>query len=473
MALLAFALVAVGCGINNRKPDLPRIFPAEQTARQTGKPPIIIIPGILGSELVDQKSNQRLWPELFPKEPRALELPITSVNFSENRDEIVATRVIESAQLIKLLPELGVYGALFESLEKYGGYRHGDIDAPAPDGDRDTFYLFAYDWRRDNMESAKRLAEKITRLQERLNRPDLRFDIIAHSMGGLIARYYAMYGERDASEEAEPRPDWNGARHLHRLMMFGTPNAGSMDAFRCLLRGYSVTEANKPRLQLFRALDLGMIFSAPSVYQLMPRNHAAKFYDASLSLLPIDLFDVEAWKSHRWAAAYDTVFLKAELKSMIRKFGAAKGLTEFEQRTQQRERYLRAALARAAGFHRALDAPGAPPENLRLHIIGGDCSPTLAGGLILEATGFKQTLFYPGSIPRKLRRRAYDLIFMPGDGRVTRQSLFGLTLSDKDPISAMKQAPDRVMFGCEAHGDLPINPTVINNLVTLLLGNRY
>ncbi|MDX2030562.1 MAG: hypothetical protein SF339_07830 [Blastocatellia bacterium] len=473
MALLAFALVVAGCAANNRKPNLPRIFPAEQTARQTGKPPIIIIPGILGSELVDQKSNLRLWPELFPKEPTALELPIASVNFAENRDEIVATRVIESAQLIKLLPELGVYGALLESLEKYGGYRRGDIDAPAPGGDRDTYYLFAYDWRRDNVESAGRLAEKIARLQERLNRPDLRFDIIAHSMGGLVARYYAMYGERDALNDAEPRPDWSGARHVHRLMMFGTPNAGAMDAFRSLLRGYSVTEADKPRLQLFRALDQGMIFSAPSVYQLMPRNHAAKFYDANLNPVPIDLFDAATWKTYRWAAAYDPTFLKAELKSMSRKFGSAKALAEFEQRTLHRERYLRAALARAAGFHRALDAAGAPPDNLRLHIFGGDCSPTLAGGLLLETTGATRTLFYPGSIPRALRSRAYDLIFLPGDGRVTRQSLFGLTLSEKAPISAMKQAPDRVMFGCEAHGDLPINPTIINNLVTLLLGNKY
>ncbi|MFN0087344.1 MAG: lipase/acyltransferase domain-containing protein [Blastocatellia bacterium] len=473
IALLAFLLAAAGCGSGNRRPNLPRIFPAEQTARRTGKPPIIFIPGILGSELVDQQSGQRLWPELFPKNPAALELPITSLKFPENRDEVVASRIIESTQLIRILPEVGVYGDLLESLEKYGGYRRGDIDAPAPGGDHDTFYLFAYDWRRDNVESAKRLGEKITRIKERLNRPDLRFDIIAHSMGGLVARYFAMYGERDAAEGAEPRPDWCGARHIHRLVMFGTPNAGSMDALRSLLRGYSVTEANKPRLRLFRALDRGMIFSAPSVYQLLPRNHAARFYDADLAPISIDLFDAGTWKKNGWTAAYDTAFLASERRSLTHRLGPAKGAAEFEQRAQNRERYLRAALSRAAAFHRALDAPGAAPGNLRLHIFGGDCNPTLAGGLILGGTTAPRTLFYPGNIPRGLRRRAYDLIFLPGDGRVTRQSLFGLTLSDKEPIPAMKQALDHVMFGCEDHGDLPINPTIINNLLTLLLGNKY
>ena len=473
MAMLAVALVAAGCALAPRKPNLPKIFPAERAARRTGKPPIILIPGILGSELVDGKSGLRLWPELFPKEPAALELPIASTNFAENRDEVVATRVIESAQLIKLLPELGVYGALLESLEKYGGYRRGDIEAPTPDGDRDTYYLFAYDWRRDNVESARLLATRIARLKERLNRPDLRFDLIAHSMGGLVARYYAMYGERDALAEAEPRPDWSGAANIHRLLMFGTPNAGSMDAFRSLLRGYSVTEADKPRLQLFRALGLAMIFSAPSAYQLMPRNGAAGFYDAELNALPIDLFDPATWKKHRWSAAYDTDFLSGEMKSFVKKRGAAAGLAEFERRTQERDRYLRAALARAAAFHRAIDAPGAPPTEMRIHLFGGDCSPTLAGCLLLARPDGIRTLFYPRGLARDRRTRAFDLLFLPGDGRVTRLSLFGLPLADPEAAAAMKQAPERVQFDCEAHGDLPINPTIVNNLLTLLLGNRY
>jgi hypothetical protein len=68
-------------------------------------------------------------------------------------------------------------------------------------------------------------------------------------------------------------------------------------------------------------------------------------------------------------------------------------------------------------------------------------------------------------------------MFIPGDGRVTRQSLFGLTFNLDSPESGvtrvMKQPPVYTLFGCETHGDLPINLTMIDNLLTLLLGYRF
>ncbi len=477
-ALLFLVLVTTNaCLLKSSKPNLPRIFPSPQATKQTGKAPLIIIPGILGSELVNRKTGERLWPELFPADRNALALPIASTDFAKIEDEVVAARVIESAQLIRLLPEMAVYGELLRALESYGGYRRGDLDAPAPDGDRDTFYLFAYDWRRDNVESARRLANKIASLKRLLNKPDLRFDIVAHSMGGLVARYYAMYGDRELAND--PQPDWSGARHINRLILFGAPNAGSMDALRTLLQGYSVTEANKTRVHLFRSLGRAMVFAAPSVYQLLPRNETARFFDADLSPIKLDLFDVETWKRYGWSAAFDPELLAGERKSLIKKNGEGNGGDEAEKIVAQRAGYLGAALARAAAFHRALDSSIAPAEPLRLHLVGGDCDPTLAGALIVEVKGAQRTLFYPGKIPRERRKQAFNLMFIPGDGRVTRQSLFGLRFNSESSESneaitqVMKQTPTHTLFGCEGHGELPINPTMMDNLLTLLLGNRY
>lgn len=474
---LLFALIATNaCLLKSSKPNLPRIFPSPQLTKQMGKPPIILIPGITGSELVDQKTGVKLWPELFPKDKEALALPISSTTLSENNDEVAAARVIESAQLIKFIPEIGVYGELLQALENYGGYRRGDIDDPQAGGDRDTFYLFAYDWRRDNVESARRLASKIAGLKQRLNRPDLRFDIIAHSMGGLIARYFAMYGDQDVLDQSRPQPDWRGAEHLNRLIMFGTPNAGSIDALRSLIYGYSITEANKPRIVLFSSLERATIFTAPAVYQLLPRNDMAKFYDANLDPIKVDLYDVGTWKRYGWSAACDAGFLARELKAQTKKFGETEGRMAAEKIITQREIYLRAVLKRAADFHRAMDAPGALPETLRLNLVGGDCEPTLAGALIVNVKGAQRTLFYPRHIPRQLRKQAFERLFIPGDGRVTRQSLFGITLNleaSEAITRAMKQTPAHTLFGCEGHGDLPVNPTIMNNLLTLLLGNSY
>jgi pimeloyl-ACP methyl ester carboxylesterase len=475
--LLLLTVVATNaCLLKASKPNLPAIFPASIVAKQTGKPPIIFIPGIIGSELVARTSGEKLWPELFPKDKEALALPIDSTTLSENRDDVVESRVIESTQLMKFMPEIGVYGALFKALETHGGYHRGDMDSPASDGDRDTYYLFDYDWRRDNVESARKLAEKIAEIKRRTNRPDLRFDIIAHSMGGLIARYFAMYGGADVLGDSQPHPDWRGAQSIGRMALIGTPNAGSMDALRTLIYGYSITGANKPRVNPFKSLGRMTIFTMPSVYQIMPRRAAARFYDANLEPIKIDLYDVETWKRYQWSAAFNPEITKRELKASIKKFGESEGRPAAEKTFAIREAYLRAILKRAAGFQEALDVASAPPETLRLHLVGGDCEPTAAAGLIVDVKGEPQTFFHPSHIPRALRKDAFNKLFLPGDGRVTRQSLFGLVFDLESPEAGitqlMKQAPSYTLFGCDTHSDLPINPMILDNLLTWFLGNK-
>lgn len=49
-------------------------------------------------------------------------------------------------------------------------------------------------------------------------------DVIAFSMGGLVARYAATPGEGDSSEEGEGAPDH---LHIHRLFTISTPHKGA------------------------------------------------------------------------------------------------------------------------------------------------------------------------------------------------------------------------------------------------------
>src|SRR6185436_5951795 len=103
---------------------------------------------------------------------------------------------------------------------------------------QDTFYVFPYDWRRDNVENAQVLVRKIETLKRRLGKPNLKFNVIAHSMGGLIARYAAMYGAADLSASA-PQPTWVGDKHFNKIFLLGTPNEGSIMSLNALLNGFS------------------------------------------------------------------------------------------------------------------------------------------------------------------------------------------------------------------------------------------
>jgi pimeloyl-ACP methyl ester carboxylesterase len=254
---------------------------------------VIVIPGILGSELINSKTGEKVWPSAF----RTAEdgLPMTP-DLISNRDDLVPGKIIETVKLARLLPEVYVYRDLLDALRTYAGYHEAEWNNPGPDGDKDTFYVFAYDWRQDNVSNARELVRRMERLKDTLHRPDLQFNVIAHSMGGLIARYAAMYGNQDLPEgEGEIHPTWEGARHINKIVMIGVPNEGSADAFSTLVEGYSITEGLRRRVPLLNKLTAEDAIRSPAVFQLLPHAGFVKFLDESLNTIQIDLYDPEVW----------------------------------------------------------------------------------------------------------------------------------------------------------------------------------
>lgn len=83
---------------------------------------------------------------------------------------------------------------------------------------RTDIRIFCYDWRLSNSYSARRLAEFIKNewgSDRAPQRDGERVTIIAHSMGGLIARYYIE------------SPELAGYRFVKRLVTVGTPHLGA------------------------------------------------------------------------------------------------------------------------------------------------------------------------------------------------------------------------------------------------------
>lgn len=454
--LVLLALVSSGCISARRTPDLESIFASART--RTGKRPVIVIPGILGTELINSKTGETVWPSAFRTSNDGL--PI-SPKLEANHDDLVPGKILETVRLARILPEVYVYRDLLEALRQYAGYREATWDNPGPDGDRDTFYVFAYDWRRDNVSNARDLIRRIEQLKQRMQRPDLKFNIIAHSMGGLIARYAAMYGDTDLpADDVAIKPTWRGAAHISKIVMIGTPNEGSTDAFATLVDGYSITEGLRRRVPLLNKLTAEDAARTPSVFQLMPHRQAAKFLDENLQPLQIDLYDPEVWKRYGWGAIY-----------------SADARHHFNADSQELDTYLAATLKRARRFHEALDAVATPDVPVVLLAIGGDCEETLSAPVILRDQ--KQNRWLTLIRPREYRtssgmkmskKQLTAAMYAPGDGRVTRASLLGEDLiRSRDRLTGFTLSHYAV-FGCDLHGQLPRNKSLQDNALTAIVG---
>ena len=124
-------------------------------------------------------------------------------------------------------------------------------DAPA------NFFEFPYDWRLSNRHSATQLRQFIRiRLANWRNAsngaPDAKVVLIAHSMGGLVSRYYLEVLE--------------GWRDCRALITFGTPYRGAVNALDFIANGYKQM-----------GLDLTAVLrTCPAVYKLFPVYKALK-----------------------------------------------------------------------------------------------------------------------------------------------------------------------------------------------------
>lgn len=145
------------------------------------KDPVIVVPGIMGSWKMTQKST------------------------------------------LELDPILGTYDGLLETLDE-NGYTSGE-----------NLFPFPYEWHLSNIGSAKLLRTKIDEIKAQTKWPKV--DIVAHSMGGLVAREYIG--------------TLNGGSSVDQLITLGTPHDGAP-------KGYLMWEggefASPSRFNLFDSI---------------------------------------------------------------------------------------------------------------------------------------------------------------------------------------------------------------------------
>ncbi len=427
--LLASGLAALlsGC-LAFRRYDMTRIH---QDAAAMPRSPVIVIHGFIGSKMKNRHTQESVWGRVMNAirrgKPDDLSLPIDRLPLGDNRDDLVPYAICESILGVKF------YGGILQALREVGGYKLGDINNPKPG---DTAYIYYYDWRRDNVESAIGLGRAIRKIKTRLHAPGLRFDLVAHSMGGYLAEYYLKFGMVDVLDHPDTAPvTYAGAPDIGRIVTIGTPHRGTMSAFRILNNGFA------------RTMSPREIFSMPSVYQLLPDDPSGHFLDMLGNPALVDLYSARTWVENRWS-----------IWNPRQSEGTAP--------PPQAERFLQAALDRARAFHAALrrDGPGGVPP-VPVHLFGSDCVPTLDRVVLNPTAEGTEILFNDGTSPYRNARELERLMLAPGDGTVTAESLVGL--ATEPPPSATAST----FFFCATHGLLPANRGFQDNLFYVLLGN--
>ncbi|MBK7306054.1 MAG: hypothetical protein IPI88_02835 [Chitinophagaceae bacterium] len=203
---------------------------------------MFVLPGIMGSNLDDTVNTSRLWLNYIGIAAGGL------INLKINGTNIKATTLNSQT-----------YNNLIN-------YLSADFDV----------YPFAYDWRLDLIEEAKKLSVALKQELENKERTNHEFHFIAHSMGGLLLRAMihtdpALWKQITTSKKT-------------KVLMMGVPNDGSFGTIRILLGKDSIIK----KLALLDFIHtkkrlLEMFKEYPGLVQLLPKNAAG-------------IFDTKKWK---------------------------------------------------------------------------------------------------------------------------------------------------------------------------------
>jgi len=245
------------------------------------KLPIVIVPGTMGSRLMDPASQKVVWnPTGFPVSPLKASLELGNFAADTKRLEVVSA---------PLVPDQGTFAREFlERRVAHIRHFHSVIrafygvlalrlhkDLKLKLASQDIFpvvYCAGYDFRVDNATSAKTLESVVDEAQKECDGEKV--IIIAHSMGGLVTRSFCK--------------NLGGEGKVRRVFLLASPTHGAPDAYFTLRNGLDFSGVRVLVFgDIFRATDSrSFARKMPSVYQLLPSTLYGKLDPGWLSFDP-------------------------------------------------------------------------------------------------------------------------------------------------------------------------------------------
>lgn len=443
------------------QPKIGKIYAGAAKREDIHRNAVIVIPGILGSRLVNEPTEQIVWGAFTrqaanPRQAESARIFAHPMAVGQRLDQLTDTvrprgaldrfKVsvfsgfsLQPKAYLEIMNVLGVGGFRDESLS--ASYYEVDYGSQ-----HYTCFQFGYDWRRSSAENAALLGQFIREkkayiegenLKNHNTKGQVKFNIVAHSMGALVTRYYLRYGEQGMPATGEPSLNWAGTKNIEKVIMVGPPNAGSVLMLQRHVGG----------------LDLGpftfkyppaIVGTMPATYELLPRARHRALKDTVLDI-DLDPLDPQVWIDRQWGLAapdQDEVLQKLLPEVATR-----------EERYQIALDHLAKCLRNADRFQKAIDSPQTPPAHLRLVLFAGDAADTAI-----------QAEAWPGRI------KFVD--FAPGDNTVARYSAL---MDERQGVRSTKsrfKSPipwDQVTFLSDSHLGLTQSRTFADNVLFELL----
>ncbi len=234
--------------------------------------PLIFVPGIAGSNLEDPFTGQEVFGRgrFTVENLEAIQLPTI-----DNQPKLIATRVL-----------LGQNSLLSDSAERYGLLRQRLLAQGYEEGK--TLFFFPYDWRQSNFDTAAELKDFL----EENELAGRQIDLIAHSMGALVALIYIQENPCD--------------QRVRNLVVMGAPHFGSTMALQALIEGFPAFGiGNWAAVGAGNYKSVFRVFSSfESIYELLPLYPDCCFAKHNGKREKINILRRQSWVDHRLLANF-------------------------------------------------------------------------------------------------------------------------------------------------------------------------
>jgi pimeloyl-ACP methyl ester carboxylesterase len=280
------------------------------------------------------------------------------------------------------------------------------------------FFMFPYDWRKDLSLTAPQLDQKINQILSQTGASKV--DIVAHSMGGLVARNYIS--------------DSVKATKVRKLIELGVPHLGSVEYLKAIRYGLCLTDPRFAQLPYCLGVTdselKDVIQNMPGGFELSPSQKYFSFYDGSDNQHPYPLKDDADLDKNQVTGNlnYD------QIKTLLTNLGHNSSL-----------------FTPSESFHQ-IDNNLTNTNGVATTLISGSGTPTL--GQIIE----KREIILGINISKK------DALRINGDDTVP---LFSSSLFDPDKNTSLK-GNAQIFYTMQNHSSLAGNGPALNLTTNIL-----